>query len=172
MGALDTHSNVSRFFIIPNQKEKLARNFSSAISSLNRLGERNWLFTHSAELAGSQVFKEMMNFTQTEVSLLRNERAPFRPALPIRAGFEEEPRSQRREPYGTAMTRVTETSSEIKLTEKDIANALEHIRILIKAKMTKVKDRRALLKLQSSLAAVGQFLTLSVFNKSDQFVVR
>ena len=107
------------------------------------------------------MFKEMMNFTQTEVSLLRNERAPFRPALPIRAGFEEEPRSQRREPYGTAMTRVTETSSEIKLTEKDIANALEHIRILIKAKMTKVKDRRALLKLQSSLAAVGQFLTLS-----------
>jgi hypothetical protein len=116
------------------------------------------LFTHSAELAGSQVFKEMMNFTQTEVSLLRNERhAPFRRALPIRVGFEEEPRSQRREPYGTAMTRVTETSSEIKLTEKDIANALEHIRILIKAKMTKVKDRRALLKLQSSLAAVGQF---------------
>ena len=98
-----------------------------------------------------------MNFTQTEVSLLRNERAPFRPALP--AGIlEEEPRSQRREPYGTAMTRVTETSSEIKLTEKDISNALEHIRILIKAKMTKENDRRALLKLQSSLAAVGQFL--------------
>ncbi len=105
------------------------------------------------------MFKEMINFTQTEVSLLRNERAPFRPALPsgIRAGFDEEPRDLRREPYGTAMSRVTETSSEIKLTEKDIANALEHIRILIKARMKKEKDRRALLKLQSSFAAIGQF---------------
>ena len=62
------------------------------------------------------------------------------------------------------MTRVTETTSEIKLTEKDIANALEHIRILIKAKMKKEKDRRALLKLQSSLAAVGKHVLFLDFN--------